>query len=100
MLKQYLRIFCHDRQYKWLTWLLLAEFTYNSTPTATHGYSPFYALYGFQPQTTHLSEEKIDTTAPAAKEWLDRMMTIHSQIAATLKSINDTRSKLTLEKLR
>ena len=100
MLKQYLRIFCYDRQNKWLTWLSLAEFTYNSAPTSTHTYSPFYALYSFQPQTIHLSKENFDTTAPTAKEWLNRMTTIHSQIAATLKNINDTCSKLTLEKSR
>ena len=38
--------------------------------------------------------------APAAEEWLNRMTTIHSQIATTLKNINDIRSKLTLQKSR
>ena len=91
-LKQYLRIFCHDRQNRWVAWLALAEFAYNSTPS-THGYSPFHALYGFQPRTIHLSEEEIDITAPAAEEWLGRMTTVHSQITAILK-------KLSLEKSR
>ena len=78
MLKQYLRIFCYNRQNKWLTWLLLAEFTYNSAPTSTHAYSLFYALYSFQPQTIYLSEENFDTIAPKAEEWLNWLMTIHS----------------------
>ena len=68
MLKQYLRIFCYDRQNKWLIWLSLMKFTYNSAPTSTHAYSPFYALYGVHPQTIHLTEENFDTTAPAAEE--------------------------------
>ena len=39
-LKQYLRIYCHDRQNRCQVWLPLAEFTYNTTSTTTHGYSP------------------------------------------------------------
>ena len=79
-LKQYLRIFCHDRQNRWVAWLALAEFAYNSTPMSIHAYSPFHVLYGFQPRTIHLSEEEVDITAPAAEEWLDSMTTVHSQI--------------------
>ena len=52
-LKQYLRIFCHDRQNRWARWLPLAEFAYNST-SSTHGYSPFRSLYGFDPRTIHV----------------------------------------------
>ena len=79
--------------------LLLAEFTYNLASIVTYKHSQFYVLYSFQPQTIHLSNlEKIDTTTPIAKEWRDQMITIYSQIAITLKNINDTQSKLTLEK--
>ena len=38
--KQYLHIVCHDQQHRWMTWLLLAEFAYNSTTTSTVGNAP------------------------------------------------------------
>src|SRR6187402_2230712 len=96
-LKQYLRIFCHDRQNTWVRWLPLAEFSHNSTAT-THGYSPFRSLYGFDPRTIHVSDEP--TASPAAKEWLDRMTAVHNDIHNTLKHINSKRSGLSLDKAR
>ena len=99
-MKQYLRIYCHDRQKRWAAWLALAEFAYNSSTASSHGYSPFRALYGFEPKTIHLSSSDDDSEfkSPAAEEWLDRMTTIHSQIQNTLKRINNRRSELSLEK--
>ena len=35
-LKQYLRIYCHDRQHCWRAWLPLAECAYNATATTTY----------------------------------------------------------------
>ena len=35
-LKQYLHIYCHNRQNRWRAWLPLAEFAYNTTATTTH----------------------------------------------------------------
>jgi len=45
-LKQYLRIFCHDRQKQWKTWLILTEFAYNTTTHSTHQYSSYGSQYG------------------------------------------------------
>ena len=46
-LKQYLRIYCHNRQDQWVRWLPLAQFAYNSTThSSTHRYTPFIAAYG------------------------------------------------------
>ncbi len=97
-LKQYLRIFCHDQQHMWSTYLPSAEFAYNTAPT-THGYSPFQSLYGWQPKTLQIVDDS-DYASPAAEEWLNRMTTVHSQILETLRKINDKRSDLTLEKAR
>ena len=96
-LKQYLRIFCHDRQDRWARWLPLAEFAHNSTST-THGYSPFRSLYRFDPRTIHVSEAP--SASPAAEEWLDRITTVHNDIHNTLNNINDKRSGLSLDKVR
>jgi len=98
-LKQYLRIYCHDRQHRWRTWLPLAEFAYNTAATSTHKYSPYRSLYGFDPHTIHLSDDH-EFSSPAAEEWLDRMTTVHNQVHDTLKQINNKRSAIHLEKAR
>ena len=98
-LKQYLRIYCHDRQNRWRAWLPLAEFAYNTSTTATHKYSPYRSLYGFDPCPIHVSDEH-ELGSPAAEEWLDRMTTVHNQIHDTLKRINNRHSVIHLEKAR
>ena len=69
-LKQYLRIYCHDRQNRWRAWLSLAEFAYNTTSTTTHVYSPYRSMYGFAPRTIHLDDD-YTLYSTAAEEWLD-----------------------------
>ena len=49
-LKQYLRIYCHDRQNMWVRWLPLAEFAYNTSPHSVTKKSSIFAMYGFEPQ--------------------------------------------------
>ena len=36
MLKQFLRMDCHDRQHRWVRWLPLVQFAYKSTTHTTH----------------------------------------------------------------
>jgi len=98
-LKQYLRIYCHDRQKRWRAWLPLAEFAYNTSATSTHKYSPYRSLYSFDPRTIHLSDN-YTFSSPTAEEWLDRMTTVHNQIHNTLKQINNKRSAINIEKAR
>ena len=66
-LKQYLRIYCHDRQNHWRAWLPLAEFAYNTTTTTTHGYAPYGSLDSFDPCTIHLDND-YELSSPAAEE--------------------------------
>ena len=54
-------------------------------------------MYGWQPSTFNIVDES-EFASLAAEEWLNRMMEVHSQIATTLKKINDKRSELSLEK--
>jgi hypothetical protein len=48
-LETYLRCFVTDKQNKWLQWLHLAEWWYNSTYHTSAKMTPFQALYGYQP---------------------------------------------------
>ena len=45
----YLRSFVTDKQNKWLQWLHLAEWLYNSTYHTSAKMTPFQALYGYAP---------------------------------------------------
>ena len=49
-LEQYLRFWVNERQDNWHAYLPLAEFTHNNWPNETTGESPFFVLYGFNPQ--------------------------------------------------
>ena len=77
----------------------MAEFAYNSSKSI-HGYSPFFALYGWNPKAVHFDDENEDIGSPAAEEWLNRMVKVHKQIQDTLKRINDKRSKMHIDKSR
>ena len=98
-LKQYLRIYCHDRQYRWRAWLPLAEFAYNTTATTTYKLSPYRSLYGFDPRTIHLDND-YKLSSLAAEEWLNRMTTVHNHIYNVLKRIYYKQSTLHVEKAR
>ena len=98
-LKQYLRIYCYDRQNRWRAWLLRAEFAYNTTATTTHKLSSYRSLYGFDPRTIYLDND-YKLSSPATEEWLDRMTTVHNHIHDGLKHINYKRSTLHIEKTR
>ena len=76
-LKQYLRIYCHDRQNCWRAWLPIAEFAYNTTAATTHKLSPYRSLYGFDPRTIYLDNHH-ELCSPAAEESLHRMTTVHN----------------------
>ena len=95
-LKQYLRIYCHDRQNRWRAWLLLCEFVCNTTSITTHGYCPYRSLYGFDPRTIHLDND-YELCSYAAEEWLDPMTTVHNQMHDTVKRINEERSTIHIE---
>ena len=46
-LEQYIRVFCNYQQDNWDKLLPLAEFTYNSVPSATTRITPFFANKGY-----------------------------------------------------
>ena len=48
-METFLRCFANACPSKWLTWLPLAEYWYNTAPHSALGCSPFEALYGHSP---------------------------------------------------
>ena len=59
MLEQYLYIYCNYQQDNWSKLLLLAEFAYNNTPSATTGISPFFVNKGYHPNLIVYPEQDI-----------------------------------------
>ena len=71
-LETYLRCFVHACPTKWLQWLPLAEFWYNSSLHSALGHSPSEVLYGRAPRSFGLSAESTETVAPILSEWLSQ----------------------------
>ena len=52
VIEAYLRSFVNKEQSDWVQLLLMAEYAYNNSVTTATGLTPFYANYGFHPETT------------------------------------------------
>jgi len=58
VLEGYLRTFVNYDQNDWYQLLPLAEHAYNNSPTNAHKMTPFFANYGFHPQTEWMKERE------------------------------------------
>jgi hypothetical protein len=88
-LEQYLRMFCNYSQDNWVELLPLAEFAYNNSVTSAIGMSPFYANYGYNPQTTWLKQREAKN--PAASTYSHWLQEVHERCLTQLK---DTQSSM------
>ena len=64
-IEAYLRMYCSRRRDDWVKWLPIAEFAFNSHKHSSTGYSPFYLMYGFEPQ---FHVPMLSTSVPTADE--------------------------------
>jgi hypothetical protein len=70
-----LRCFANVCPKKWLSWLSLAEFWYNTSYHSSLGKSPFEALYGHPPRHFGISSDQ-SCTVDTLEQWLkDRQVT-------------------------
>ncbi|KIM63086.1 hypothetical protein SCLCIDRAFT_59137, partial [Scleroderma citrinum Foug A] len=74
-LEQYLRIYCNYQQDNWAKLLPLAEFSFNNSPSATTGVSPFFANKGYHPDLTVNSEIGLSSTQ--AQEYTSNLSELH-----------------------
>jgi hypothetical protein len=79
-LETYLRCFVHACPTKWIQWLSLAEFWYNSSFHSSLGRSPFEVLYGHAPRHFGLSVESVGADIPALNQWLSERAVMQSLI--------------------
>ena len=64
-IEAYLRMFCSRCRDDWVKWLPIAEFAFNSHKHSSTGYSPFYLMYGYEPQ---FHVPMLPTAVPSADE--------------------------------
>jgi transposase InsO family protein len=75
----YLRCFVHACPTKWIHWLSLAEFWYNTSFHSTIQRSPFEVLYGFPPCHFGLDASSV-SAVPELSDWLEERALMHSLI--------------------
>lgn len=80
-LEDYLRHFVSNRQDDWFSWLPLAEFSYNNSPSASTKHSPFFACYGFHPRFNALTSA---SSVQKADEWLTSLHSIQQDLVESL----------------
>lgn len=70
-LETMLRGYASEDREKWSEWIPLLEHAYNSMPSATTGFSPFFLLYGYQPRDTFGNVEEGYVGRRIGKDRLD-----------------------------
>jgi hypothetical protein len=70
----YLQSVVNYDQDDWSQLLPLAEHAYNNSATSAHGMCPFFANYGFYPQTERIKEgEARNLWATAYTHWIEEI---------------------------
>ena len=91
VLEGYLRTFVNYDQNDWYQLLPLAEHTYNNSATNAHKMTPFFANYGFHPQTEWMKDREAHN--PGATMYAYWMQDIHQQAKQTLENMGESIKK-------
>ena len=87
VLEGYLRNFVNYDQNDWYQLLPLAEYAYNNSKASAHKLTPFFANYGFHPQTEWMKER--ETQNPGAIMYTHRMKTVQENARARLEQTRE-----------
>jgi hypothetical protein len=86
VLEQYLRHFCNYQQDDWVELLPFAEYAHNTAVSEATKTSPFYANYGYQPETQWVGPKQGEEWAnPASELLLSRWKGIWGDLQANIK---------------
>jgi hypothetical protein len=91
VLEGYLRSFVNYNQDDWYQLLPLAEHAYNNSKTNAHNLTPFFANYGFHPQTEWMKERETQNCRPTMDGHL--MKSKYEQVIKTVTETRETRKK-------
>jgi len=91
VLEGYLRTFVNYDQKDWYQLLPLAEHAYNNSATNAPKMCPFFANYGFHPQTEWIKEREAHNTGPTMyAHWIQD---IHRQAKQTRENTWESMKK-------
>lgn len=82
LVEDFLRHFVSEDQSDWVKWLPIAEFAYNNSPSASTGFSPFFAYTGYHPRFNSLVA---NSGVPRADEFVEHMQVIHHSLKQNLE---------------
>jgi len=91
VLEGYLQAFVNYDQDDWYQLLPLAEQAYNNLATNAHKMTPFFANYGFHPQTEWMKEREAHNAGAAL--YVHWMQDIHQQAKQTLENTRESMKK-------
>jgi len=91
VLEGYLPTFVNYNQDKWYRLLPLAGDAYNNSATNAQNMTPFFANYGFHPQTEWMKEREAHN--PGATMYAHWMQDIHRQAKQTLENTRESMKK-------
>lgn len=92
-MRQYLQAYADEEQSNWAAMLHAAEFAYNNSRNSTLGCTPFYALYGFNPQIHYDAETPEGSKAADAQERIAVLKTYHEKLAKRWQQAVETQAK-------
>lgn len=90
ILEDYLRHFVSGEQDDWASWLPIAEFSFNNTPSSSTKFSPFFALNGYHPRFDSLVAS---SGIPAADLFVEHLQSIQEQLIENLTLAKDSQSR-------
>jgi hypothetical protein len=91
-IEAFLRAFVNLEMSDWVELVPMAEFAYNNSRTTATGHSPFYANYGFHPNSG-TSQPRTDTLPVSSKAYGHWMTAIHDDCRDTLEKTRETMKK-------
>ena len=91
VIEAYLRSFVNKEQSDWVELLPMAEYAYNNSMTTATGLTPFYANYGFHPETT--APRRTEVKNPASLAYAHWMT---GTIEQNRKALEATRERMSL----
>jgi transposase InsO family protein len=87
MLEQYICIYCNYQQDNSKSLLPLTKFTYNNTPNATTGISPYFANKGYNPNIAiHLEH---DLASARARDFVTNLDELHQELRKNIASAQE-----------
>ena len=101
VLEQYLRAFCNYQQDDWQELLPLAEFAYNNSVHASTGKTPFFANYGYHPNSAATVKLRVPSAKnPEVDKLLKSLPNVHKQLKLDLADAAATQARFYNRKVK